>query len=548
MRRLLLVTVVLTLATPATAPAYLYWVNGGTTPTIARASNDGTGVNLTFIANPGAGTNSLAVDGQHLYWGHDFNQAAPRSIGRANLDGTGVEPGFLPTQDPVGSVEVTPTKLYWSTSTQQIRSAGLDGSNPATVLTESGSGQMIQRFAVTSTNVYRERATTTGPASAQVVRTNLTGGEEAVYPMTGGTLTGLTAGTTGLFGFRYIGSAGGTQPLVRAPLAPAGTVTEIVPGDGSLGEALGLAGCRLFWTSRTSGQGTNGTIGTARIDGSQLNRTLITGNGLDFRTPSNDIVADRLPLEGDGCEGLDGASPSTSPTPTPTVTPSPTPTRTPLPVPTLDPTKDVAALSDRELDALNEALAELFFDNFRSVPASQLVRVKALNLAVANEVLTRMELRLAGSFGPGRVTDGLRSSPFAFQAKTPVTLFEGASTTGRATAYGPTSGSMEAALVRQAANQKAIDSASRKLRVAKTKAKRRKAKQALAKARKTRAQTTTAVVLERRPGAGKTLKTLRRRLKHGKAVTLRVTLELTDPAPGGRSVTRTSKLKLKPKR
>jgi hypothetical protein len=42
----------------------------------------------------------LAVDGAHVYWA---SLEAPDAICRANLDGTGVEPGFVTgASDPVG--------------------------------------------------------------------------------------------------------------------------------------------------------------------------------------------------------------------------------------------------------------------------------------------------------------------------------------------------------------------------------------------------------------------------------------------------------------
>ena len=111
----------------ASADAYLYWANGGM-DTIGRANLDGTGVNQSFITgagNPGG----VAVDADHVYWanggsGHDrprqprrhaastrasspaptpagvavdaghvyWANAGTGTIGRANLDGTGVEP------------------------------------------------------------------------------------------------------------------------------------------------------------------------------------------------------------------------------------------------------------------------------------------------------------------------------------------------------------------------------------------------------------------------------------------------------------------------
>ena len=58
--------------------------------TIGRANLDGTGVDQSFITGAD-GPHGVAVDGQHIYWAN-----SPGAIGRANLDGTGVDPASSP--------------------------------------------------------------------------------------------------------------------------------------------------------------------------------------------------------------------------------------------------------------------------------------------------------------------------------------------------------------------------------------------------------------------------------------------------------------------
>ena len=69
-----------------------------TVESIGRASLDGSGVEQSFLAAYGA--NSLAVDAGYLYWSH------PTNIARANLDGTGIEQSFITTGSPVSWIDV----------------------------------------------------------------------------------------------------------------------------------------------------------------------------------------------------------------------------------------------------------------------------------------------------------------------------------------------------------------------------------------------------------------------------------------------------------
>ena len=83
---------------------HLYWLNQRMSPypptveSIGRASLDGSGVEQSFLAAYGA--NSLAVDAGYLYWSH------PTNIARANLDGTGIEQSFITTGSPVSWIDV----------------------------------------------------------------------------------------------------------------------------------------------------------------------------------------------------------------------------------------------------------------------------------------------------------------------------------------------------------------------------------------------------------------------------------------------------------
>ncbi len=61
---------------------------------IGRANLDGTGVNQSFISGA-QGPCGVALEGTHVYWANEGYSAKGTTIGRANLDGTGVNQSFI---------------------------------------------------------------------------------------------------------------------------------------------------------------------------------------------------------------------------------------------------------------------------------------------------------------------------------------------------------------------------------------------------------------------------------------------------------------------
>ena len=114
----------LALAAPA-ADAYIYW-GDGSTGTIGRATNEGTGVEPNFITGVG-NPSSLTVDSNYLYWGDEKFDA----VGRAKLDGTEVRPKFINAGTEVSGVAVSGSYVFWSELIDStIGRANLDGSSP----------------------------------------------------------------------------------------------------------------------------------------------------------------------------------------------------------------------------------------------------------------------------------------------------------------------------------------------------------------------------------------------------------------------------------
>jgi virginiamycin B lyase len=121
---LLTALLALTLALAPRAAAYVYWTEiFGEGGKIGRADLDGTGVDKRFIT--GAHPNGVAVDATHIYWANWKEHA----IGRANLDGTGVDQSFITgVRDPSG-VAVDGAHVYWTSGAAKIGRANLDGTD-----------------------------------------------------------------------------------------------------------------------------------------------------------------------------------------------------------------------------------------------------------------------------------------------------------------------------------------------------------------------------------------------------------------------------------
>ncbi len=72
---------------PIASANFVYWANQSPGSTIGRAKINGTGANNNFIAGINQ-PRGVAVDAKFIYWAEGGGGTA--SIGRANLDGSGV--------------------------------------------------------------------------------------------------------------------------------------------------------------------------------------------------------------------------------------------------------------------------------------------------------------------------------------------------------------------------------------------------------------------------------------------------------------------------
>ena len=141
--------------------AHIYWTDG-LTNTIGRANLDGSGVDESFITT---GANwGVAVDAAHVYW------ANGNTIGRANLDGSGVDQSFITGVSGPRGVAVDAAHVYWTNSGFNINTIGranLDGTgvDPSFVEVSGAVGVTVDAAHVYWTN----------PSTGTIGRANLDG-------------------------------------------------------------------------------------------------------------------------------------------------------------------------------------------------------------------------------------------------------------------------------------------------------------------------------------------------------------------------------------
>ena len=131
--------------------------------TIGRANLDGSGVNQNFItgANDPFG---VAVDGGHVYWAN----LGSGTIGRANIDGSGVNQSFITGASNPYGVAVDGAHVYWTNNATGIRSAAqtlTEVGVKQNFITGAGAHPASASRSTTATSTGGPGATTTSPAS-----------------------------------------------------------------------------------------------------------------------------------------------------------------------------------------------------------------------------------------------------------------------------------------------------------------------------------------------------------------------------------------------
>jgi hypothetical protein len=280
-----LAALALLIAPPNAHGNFVYWTNQSPGSTIGRAKINGTGVNNSFIGGIDQ-PRGVATDSKFIYWTETGGGTG--AIGRANLDGSGVNHQFITSDvtNPTG-IAVTSTGIYWVNQVGMggfsIGHANLDGSN--------SDGQFINidvdpcGLAADSSFVYFLDGDGLG-----LGRVRLDGsGPEANFVPGPEPFCGLAVDPS----FLYWGSDSGNT-VGRVPVGGGTPQESFVPTGTTGGGPFGVAvnSQYVFW-----GNGDALTIGRANINGGSPNPALFTGPTsplLLAAAPSNKITVNSV--------------------------------------------------------------------------------------------------------------------------------------------------------------------------------------------------------------------------------------------------------------
>ena len=265
-RLAVLVAMLAALAVPASAGAFIYWTNVPTN-TIGRANLDGTGVDQSFItgATEPAG---LAVAARYLFWANND------AIGRANLFGTDVDQGVVTDSGSQFGVAVAGQYVYWTRSDAgAIARANFDGTGVNLTLITGASGPAA--VAVDAQHIYwANNGTNT------IGRANLDGtGVDQSFIMSANSPLGVAVDGQHVYWTNVT-----SNTIGRANLDGTGVDQSFITGAKSP-KGVAVDGQHVYWAN-----GGTDTIARANLDGSGADQSFITGANAPFG-----VAVDSLP-------------------------------------------------------------------------------------------------------------------------------------------------------------------------------------------------------------------------------------------------------------
>jgi streptogramin lyase len=269
-----IVAVGLLLTMASHARAYVYWANrgNGAGTTLGRANLDGTGIDENFVEGA-KGPVGIAVDASHIYWANTF--ASPGTIGRSNLDGTEASQSFISGASSPCGVAVNSEYVYWGNhGTGTIGRARLNGSE----INESFISGADAPCGVTvdASHVYwaNENGTTIG-------RANLDGSEPDESFVT---VAKEPVGVTVNGSFIYWGN-NGSGTIGRATLNGTEQNNSFIVGLGSCTDFPAVDATDIYWANDCAS-----SIGRAQLGGSGVEESFIG-------VPANPggVAVDQLP-------------------------------------------------------------------------------------------------------------------------------------------------------------------------------------------------------------------------------------------------------------
>ncbi|MGH2961600.1 MAG: hypothetical protein ACRDL3_05325 [Solirubrobacterales bacterium] len=247
------------LAAAPRADALVYWANANG-DAIGRANLNGSGVDQSFIGQ--FGVFGVAANATHLYWSSYDIFSDVGAIGRAGLDGSGVNGSLIETgPGDLGQVAVAGEHLYWAHSASgTIGRASLDGTgaNPAFI-----TGLFDPRgVAVSSTHIYW-----TSGSGNQIGRANLNGSgvNHGFISHGGGASWGVDVDGSHVYWGDFEGTIG------RANLNGSGANPSFITG-ASTPTGVAVDAAHVYWSNAGAD-----AIGRANLDGSGRDQSFIDG-------------------------------------------------------------------------------------------------------------------------------------------------------------------------------------------------------------------------------------------------------------------------------
>jgi hypothetical protein len=281
-----LAALALLVAPPHAHGNFVYWANNAAVNSVGRAKINGTGANNAFISGLGD-TRAVAVDSKFIYW----TQQSPDMIGRANLDGSAPNPGFITTNvsNPNG-IAVTSSGIYWANTggaTDSIGHANIDGSNPVSTFVTTTSTN-IWGVATDQTFVYWLNSGS--PATGAIGRASLNGGTGDSGFIPGiGTNEGMAVDPN------FIYWTNETTGIDRAPIGGGAIQSNFIPNASTNPAAqrgVAVNSQFIFWSDAD-----NARIGRANINGGAVNPSLAAASsqtGMMAAAPSNKITVNSV--------------------------------------------------------------------------------------------------------------------------------------------------------------------------------------------------------------------------------------------------------------
>jgi hypothetical protein len=251
--------VLVALATAPAAHAFIYWANDGlgdTGTTLGRAELNSTGVNQSFRTGA-SGPCGVAVDGTYIYWAN----AAAGTIGRADLNGSNPNQSFVSGANNPCGVAVDGTHIYWANVLGgTIGRADLDGLNPnQSFVTGANSPCFV---AVNATHIYWGNTSAVGR-----VDLDGTSNKDANFIPVGGNVCGVALDSAHVYWARNASPSA----IGRADLAGTNPEPTFIPGgDNNCG--IAIDGAHIYWAKNATG----GAIGRANLDSSGVEQSFIS--------------------------------------------------------------------------------------------------------------------------------------------------------------------------------------------------------------------------------------------------------------------------------